>query len=159
MTRFLVLEGDGIGPEIVRASMLALEALDERFGLGLEFETAEVGLAGLARNGVTITDEVLESARLADGVILGPASVSDYPPPAEGGRNVSASFRKSLELYANIRPSYTRAGVPSAAKEMDLVIVRENLEGFYADRSMHVGQGEFMPSEDIALVVGKISTR
>ncbi len=158
MTRFLVLEGDGIGPEIVGAAMTALTALDERFGLNLEFESAEVGLAGLARNGITVTDEILDKARSADGVILGPASVSDYPPPAEGGRNISSAFRKELELYANIRPSYTRANVPSVAREMDLVIVRENLEGFYADRSMYVGQGEFMPSEDMALVVGKITT-
>ncbi|MEE8248236.1 MAG: isocitrate/isopropylmalate family dehydrogenase [Alphaproteobacteria bacterium] len=158
MTRLLVLDGDGIGPEIVAAGVGALEALDARFGLGLELETAVVGLAGLARDGVTITDEVLDRARAVDGVILGPASVSDYPPPEEGGLNVSAAFRKGLELYANIRPSYTREGVPAMASEMDLVVARENLEGFYADRSMVQGQGEFMPSKDMALVVGKITT-
>ena len=156
MARLLVLDGDGIGPEIVGAALMALDALDARFGL--EFEREVVGLAGLAANGITVTDEVLAKARAADGVVLGPASVSDYPPPGEGGRNISAAFRKGLGLYANIRPSYTRAGVPAMARAMDLVIVRENLEGFYADRSMHQGQGEFMPSEDMALVVGKITT-
>ncbi|MEK9725630.1 MAG: isocitrate/isopropylmalate family dehydrogenase, partial [Rhodospirillaceae bacterium] len=65
--------------------------------------------------------------------------------------------RDGLDLYANIRPSRTRPGVPSVAKQMDLVIVRENTEGFYAARAMHAGGGEFMPSPDIAMSLRKIS--
>ena len=70
---------------------------------------------------------------------------------------VPAHFRKSLDLFANVRPSYTRDGVAALGRKMDLVFVRENLEEFYADRNMAVGTGEFMPTEDVALAVGKIT--
>jgi len=82
-----------------------------------------------------------------------------YPPLEQGGINPSSWFRKQLDLYANIRPSYARPGVPCHAADMDLVIVRENTEGFYADRNMAVGSGEFMPTPDVALAIGKVTTK
>jgi len=151
----LVLTGDGIGPEIVAATLPALAALDQRFGLGLNLEERAIGFAGLAAEGSTLPGGVAEAARAADGVLLGPVDTHAYPPLEDGGVNVSAWFRVNFDLYANIRPSYTRAGVPSVAREMDLVIVRENTEGFYADRNMVAGSGEFMPTDDLALAVGK----
>jgi 3-isopropylmalate dehydrogenase len=67
-------------------------------------------------------------------------------------------LRKRLDLYANIRPARSRAGFPPrCGVPVDLVIVRENTEGFYADRSMHLGPGEFMPTPDLALAVRKIT--
>jgi 3-isopropylmalate dehydrogenase len=96
--------------------------------------------------------------RRADGVILGPVSTVDYPPRDEGGVNPSATIRKGLDLYANIRPSRARVGVPALSPRMDLVVVRENTEGFYADRNMFSGSGEFQPTEDMALAVRKITT-
>src|SRR3546814_9298002 len=99
----------------------------------------------------TLSETTFGRASAADGVILGPVSTADYPPPAQGGLNPSAEFRRRLDLYANIRPSRTRPGVRSLAASMDLVIVRENTEGFYADRTMHLGPGEFMPTPDLAI--------
>ncbi len=82
----------------------------------------------------------------------------DYPPRAEGGINVSGELRITLDLYANIRPSRSREGLPYWGRTpMDLVIVRENTEGFYADRNMYWGVGEFMPTPDMALAVRKIT--
>jgi 3-isopropylmalate dehydrogenase len=101
--------------------------------------------------------DVLDAARAADGVILGPVSTYDYPPVEQGGINPSAHIRIALDLYANIRPSRTRAGVVNVAADMDLVVVRENTEGFYADRNMLGGSGEFQPSDDMALAIRKIS--
>ena len=69
----------------------------------------------------------------------------------------SGVIRKELDLYANIRPARTRPGVPAAVKSMDLVIARENTEGFYADRSMFQGSGEFMITEDVATAMRKIT--
>ena len=67
-------------------------------------------------------------------------------------------MRKRLDLYANVRPAKTRPGLPPrCGKPVDLVVVRENTEGFYADRSMHLGPGEFMPTPDLALAVRKIT--
>src|SRR6185312_2235525 len=91
-------------------------------------------------------------------VLLGPVSHNEYPPVAEGGLNPSGELRKALDLYANIRPARSREGFPPrCGKPVDLVIVRENTEGFYADRSMHLGHGEFMPTPDLALAVRKIT--
>ena len=103
-------------------------------------------------------EEVLAACRAADGIVLGPVSHLDYPPRAQGGANPSGDLRIALDLYANIRPSRSRGGLPHWGRTpMDLVIVRENTEGFYADRNMHLGIGEFMPTPDLALSVRKIT--
>ena len=156
--KILILPGDGIGPEITTATMSVLEAANKKFGLSLNFTTEEIGLSSLKKRGTTLPDDVLEAAKRADGVILGPVSHYDYPPRAEGGINVSSEIRVALDLYANIRPSRSRRGIPHYGRTaMDLVIVRENTEGFYSDRNMVAGTGEFMPTEDMALSVRKIT--
>lgn len=158
MTHLLVMEGDGIGPEICAATLVVLRAADRRFGLGLTFTTTPIGFAALRAQGATCPPAAIEAAKAADGVILGPVSHNDYPPVAEGGLNPSGEMRRRLDLYANIRPARTRGGFPPrCGSAVDLVIVRENTEGFYADRSMHLGPGEFMPTPDLALSVRKIT--
>ena len=157
-THFLVLPGDGIGPEIVDATLDVLREADRIFGLDLTFETAAIGFDSLKTAGATITDDVVAQAKRAAGVILGPVSHNEYPPVAEGGLNPSGELRKRLDLFANIRPARSRAGLrPRCGRDLDLVIVRENTEGFYADRSMHKGPGEFMPTPDVAVAVRKIT--
>jgi len=157
--KLLVLAGDGIGPEITQATLAVLGAVDRRFQLGLTFDHMEIGWAAHRRTGSTLPPTVLEAARRAAGTILGPISHLDYPPTELGGINVSAAFRKELDLYANIRPARTRQGVPHVGRDMDLVIVRENTEGFYADRNMVAGSGEFMPEPGMALALRKVTAR
>ena len=156
--RLLVLEGDGIGPEIARATVQVLRAVDDALDLGLAFERAEIGFAALRVTGTTFPHAVFELAQGADGVILGPVSHNSYPPAPEGGLNPSAQLRTRLDLYANIRPARTRGGLPPrCGRPLDLVVVRENTEGFYADRSMFLGPGEMMPDPDLALAIRKVS--
>jgi 3-isopropylmalate dehydrogenase len=158
--KILVLPCDGIGPEIVAASLEVLHAADQRFKLGLSFDHDLVGFDSLARYGTTLRQEILERARSCDGVILGTQSHADYPAPEQGGRNVSAGFRIGLDLYANVRPARTRPFLESnmkPGKTMDLVIMREATEGFYPDRNMTRGWGEVMPSPDMALSTRKIT--
>ena len=155
--KFLVWPGDGIGLEIVPVAVAALEALDARFKLDVELEEQPIGLASLEIHGNTLPDASIEAASNADGVIMGPVHSLAYPPIEEGGRSPSGVIRKELDLYANIRPARTRPGVPAAVKSMDLVIARENTEGFYADRSMFQGSGEFMITEDVATAMRKIT--
>jgi 3-isopropylmalate dehydrogenase len=158
LTKLVVMEGDGIGPEIGAVTIAVLREADQRFGLGLQFSTASIGLTALRQLGTTFPAAALEAAQAADGVILGPVSHNDYPPVAEGGLNPSGELRKRLDLFANIRPALTRGGFPPrCGSPVDLVIVRENTEGFYADRSMFLGPGEFMPTPDLALAVRKIT--
>jgi 3-isopropylmalate dehydrogenase len=155
--QLLVLPGDGIGPEITEAAVQVLQAVDRQYELGLTLDHDEVGFTSLAKHGTTLREELLERAKSYDGIILGPQSHLDYPPPSEGGINISASFRVKLDLYANIRPAYTRAFLGRGVPGMDLVIVRELTEGFYADRNMFKGWAELMPTEDMAISLRKIT--
>jgi len=155
--KILVLPGDGIGPEITAATMTALTALNDKLSLKLDFSQRALGLEALTKEGSTLPDSLMDAIKAADGVVMGPVDTYAYPPKEEGGINPSATLRKELDLYANIRPSRARPGVPALTPDMDLVIARENTEGFYADRNMFSGSGEFMPTEDVALAVRKIT--
>jgi len=157
--KLLVLPGDGIGPEITDATLEVLEAASKKFSLGLKFETQPVGLQTLKSHGTTMPDGLLGRASEADGIILGPLDQMSYPAREKGGINVSAVFRVKLDLYANIRPARTRPGLGKVKEAMDLVIVRECTEGFYADRNMHVGNGEFMPTPDVAMSMRKVTAQ
>jgi 3-isopropylmalate dehydrogenase len=152
------MPGDGIGPEITAATLGVLREADRLLQLGFEFTEAAVGLSPLASQGTTFPESSFEAAKAADGVILGPVSHNDYPPVAQGGINPSGALRKRLDLFANVRPAKTREGFPArCGKPVDLVVMRENTEGFYADRNMFMGLGEFMPTADVALAVRKIT--
>ena len=155
----LVLPGDGIGPEITPRTLQVLQAADKALGLDLTFETHDIGLKSLAEQGTTLSDATLARIPEVDGVILGPVSHYDYPPRAEGGINPSAELRTKFELFANIRPCRSREGLTVLREPMDLVIVRENTEGFYSDRNMYAGTGEFMPDENTALSIRKVTAK
>jgi 3-isopropylmalate dehydrogenase len=156
--RLLVLEGDGIGPEICAATLAVIEAAARALQLEFALEAATIGFAALRAHGSTVPPDLLARARAVDGVILGPISHNDYPPAADGGLNPSAELRTKLDLFANIRPARSRGGFPPrCGQPVDLVIMRENTEGFYADRSMHLGPGEMMPTPDLAIAVRKIT--
>jgi len=158
-TTILVLPGDGIGPEITPPTLQVLAAADRALGLNLEVEIHDIGLTSLAEQGTTLTDATLARIPEVDGVILGPVSHYDYPPRNEGGINPSAELRTRFVLHSNIRPCRSRAGLTVLRDPMDVVIVRENTEGFYADRNMHAGNGEFMPEEDMALSIRKVTAK
>ena len=157
--KILVLPGDGIGPEIVEAGLSVLTVLNEARGLGIELEYDDVGFASLKKYGTTLRDELVEKAKGFDGVILGPQSNMDYPPEDEGGVNISAIFRIQLDLYANARPARTRPGVAQGKEGLDLVVMRELTEGFYADRNLFMGNGEFMPTPDVAMSLRKVTAK
>lgn len=155
----LILPGDGIGPEITASSIKVLDAVDRRFGLGLRYTWRDIGFEALKAQGTTLPDDILGLAREMDVVVLGPISHLDYPPRDQGGVNVSAAFRTKLDLFANIRPAKTRPFVPHRGTEMDLVIMREATEGMYPDRNMVAGSGEFMPTDDVAISMRKITAK
>jgi 3-isopropylmalate dehydrogenase len=157
--KIAVLPGDDIGPEITDAALKILQAASTRFGLKLEFDVQEVGMAAHRRTGTTMPESALEAARAADAIILGPAGMTAYPPRHDGGINVPGTVRKQLDLFANLRPARSRQGVPRAHPGLDLMIVRENTEGFYADRNLHNGYGEFMPTPDCAMSVRVITAK
>ncbi len=153
--RLIVLPGDGIGPEITRATMAVLEAANARFGLKLDLRPMEAGAAALASQGETIPAAVEEAVRAADGLVLGPMDTYAY---AGKATNPSGHFRRSLDLYANIRPARTYPGLRSpTGAEFDMVIVRENTEGFYADRNMEQGNAEILVTPDVCVSMRRIT--
>lgn len=156
--KLLVLEGDGIGPEISKATVSVLDAIGKRLGLSFEYDYMPIGFAALEKEGTTFPKKTLEVVPDFDGIILGPVSHNDYPEPSKGGLNPSGQLRIGLDLYANIRPALSRPGFPPpCGKPVDLVVVRENTEGFYADRTMFMGNGEFMPTPDLAMSLRKVT--
>ncbi|CCF01145.1 putative isocitrate dehydrogenase (plasmid) [Sinorhizobium fredii HH103] len=157
--KLLVLPGDGIGPEITAATLKVLKAADAEIELGLDFEQQDIGLKALAEQGTTLPDAVMKRVPEADGVILGPVSHYEYPSRDKGGINPSGELRTRFELYANIRPCRSREGLTILRKPMDLVLVRENTEGFYSDRNMFAGTGEFMPDPDMAFSIRKVTAK
>jgi len=154
--RILVLPGDGIGPEITAATLTVLRAAADRFKLDLDLIEDIAGHESLQRYGTTVRPELLEMARAADGLVLGPTATFDFN-PAKGEINPSAFFRKNLDLFANIRPARTFGGVPSKVGAFDLVVVRENTEGFYADRNMEQGNGEILVTKDVVISLRRIT--
>ncbi|WP_414441240.1 isocitrate/isopropylmalate dehydrogenase family protein [Burkholderia sp. 22PA0106] len=157
--KLAVLPGDDIGPEIMDATLAVVREADKKFGLDLSLEIHEVGMSLHRKRGTTLPPEVVEAARAADGVLLGPGGMTLYPPAGEGGINIPGTIRKQLDLFANIRPARSRPGVPMAHPGLDCVIVRENTEGFYADRNMFKGYGEFMPTPDSAIALRLITAK
>jgi 3-isopropylmalate dehydrogenase len=155
--RLFVLPGDGIGPEICEATVTVLKAADRVFGLGLSYDYEEIGFVSLEKYGTTLRDETIARSKDYDGIILGPVSHMDYPPRDKGGPNPSAQFRVQLDLYANVRPARSRPFLNTNGKEMDLVIMREATEGFYPDRNMFKGSGEFMPTPDVVISMRKLT--
>ena len=156
--QILFLAGDGIGPEITAATKTVLRAVTEICDRAIKLTDADIGFRALESSGCTIPDSVRAAAKEADGVVLGPVSHNAYPPVAEGGLNPSGTLRKDFDLYANVRPARVWEGVPRlSAEPFHLTVMRENLEGFYADRNMFQGPGEFMPDPDTALAFRKIT--
>lgn len=157
--QILILPGDGIGPEITAATVETLQAASNRFDLSLDLQNDLVGHASYEKYATTIRDEILVKARAADGVILGPAATFDFKDEAKGEINPSKFLRKKLDLFANIRPSRTWQGFPGPVGEFDLVVVRENTEGFYSDRNMEQGSGEILVTPDVAISMRRITRK
>ncbi len=157
--KILVLPGDGIGPEITAATLAVLDRANAKFKLGLEWQMMDIGMKTLKAQGSTLPESVMDAARKAPGIILGPVDHLQYPSRDKGGINPSGELRVKLDLFANIRPAKSRMGLGLTGKPVDLVIFRECTEGFYADRNMFTGIGEFMPTEDMALAVRKVTAR
>lgn len=157
--RIVVLEGDGIGPEIVPAAVEVMQAAVGKHGGAVELITKPIGLAALERLGRTVPEETHEAIMASDGVILGPVTSHVYDIFKPEAANPSAYMRKAFDLYANHRPARTRAGVKARADNVDLVVMRENTEGFYADRNLLDGNGELRPDPDTVLSVRLVTRK
>ena len=155
--KLVVLPGDGIGPETMAATVEVLQAASERFDLGLSLEQDVAGHESLRRHGATVTPELLGKVKAADGLMLGPMATYDFKDESKGEINPSKFFRKELDLYANIRPARTWPSIENKVGAFDLVVVRENTEGFYADRNIESGNSEMLITPDVVVSLRRIT--
>ena len=126
-----LIPGDGIGPELARATVTVLEAT----GLSFEWRQVEAGESQIAIHGTPLPENVLESIRETRVALKGPITT----PVGVGFRSVNVSLRQALDLYANLRPARSMKGVATRYEDIDLVIVRENTEDLYAGIEHMVG--------------------
>src|SRR5215218_5070778 len=152
--RLGVLEGDGIGPEIVPAATRVVDAALARTGGAVDWVPLPIGWTAIHQHGEHTPASTVEALVGLDGWLLGPHDSAAYPEPHRSQLNPSGALRKRFDLFANIRPAKGVAGSAAVAPDADLVIARENTEGFYADRNTYAGTGEFMPSPDVAIAMG-----
>ncbi|WP_111766009.1 isocitrate/isopropylmalate dehydrogenase family protein [Nakamurella deserti] len=153
-----VLYGDGIGPEIVPSSVAIVDAAFDAAGLQpVKWVELPLGAAAIESHSAHTPTETLDALADLDGWLLGPHDSASYPEPYKSQLNPSGTIRKHFGLYANIRPAKALEGGNSVVPGTDLVIVRENTEGFYADRNTFAGTGEFMPTPDVAIAMGIIT--
>lgn len=155
--KIVVLPGDGIGPETMTVTVDVLHTVSQKFGLNLQLEHDIAGHASLQKHGATVTDALLDKVKTADGLMLGPMSTYDFKDESKGEINPSKFFRKKLDLFANIRPAKTYVGVKSITTDFDLIVVRENTEGFYADRNVESGNSEILITPDVAISLRRIT--
>lgn len=155
-----VLYGDGIGPEIVRSALAVVKAaLRHAGGPTLHFIELPMGWDGIKRFDDPLPPVTIDTLKTCDGWLMGPHDCAAYPPEHIEKLNPSGKLRHLFDLYANIRPNKALPDVQCIASGADLVIVRENTEGFYPDRSMYKGSGEVLVTPDLALVTGVFSRK
>ncbi|MGC2235317.1 MAG: isocitrate dehydrogenase (NAD(+)) [Pyrinomonadaceae bacterium] len=143
-----LIPGDGIGPEIVAATVRVIEAS----GVEIEWETHIIGAQALEKYGTTIPDATIESIKRNRVALKGPLTT----PIGKGFTSVNVGLRKALDLYANVRPVKALPNVPCRYPELDLVIVRENTEDLYSGLEHVVVPGVV---ESIKIITEKASTR
>jgi isocitrate dehydrogenase (NAD+) len=149
MTRTVTLiPGDGIGPEVTEAVVRIVDAA----GVSIEWEWHEAGMAAFARTGQALPNELLDSIRRNTLALKGPITT----PIAEGFASVNVGLRKTLDLYANLRPVWNIPGIPARFSDVDLVIVRENTEDLYAGLEHEVVPGVV---ESLKIITERASTR
>lgn len=155
--RIGILEGDDIGHEIVPASVEVARRATEIAGQRIEWVDLPIGRRALDTHGHTLPHDTLDTLDTLDGWILGPIGHRDYP-KGPGAVNPHPILRKHFDLFANVRPTRSFPGIGCLHDDIDMVIVRENNEGFQPDRNVVAGSGEFRPSHDVTISVRVITT-
>ena len=151
-----ILDGDDIGLEIVPAAVEVARAAAARTGLQIDWRPMPIGRTALDSHGSTFPEGTMETLAGMDGFILGPIGHQAYP-KVPGAINPHPIMRKGFNLFANVRPTRSYPGLGALYDNIDLVIVRENNEGFQPDRNVVAGSGEFRPTEEVTISVRVIT--
>ena len=134
MTTVTLIPGDGIGPEVARATRRVVDAL----GAPITWDVQEAGLPAIKTHGDPLPNHVLESIRKNKVAIKGPVTT----PVGTGFRSINVALRQELDLFASVRPCKLYPGVPSRFDSIDIVVVRENTEDLYEGIEFEMGSAQ-----------------
>ena len=141
-----VIRGDGIGPEIMDATLRVLDALQ----CGFQYEFVEAGLEALEKHGTLLPEHTLEAIAKHRVALKSPLTT----PVGEGFSSINVELRKRFDLYANVRPAISFPGTKSRYENIDLITVRENTEGAY------IGEGQALSADgQVATLTQRITRR
>ncbi len=143
-----VLPGDGIGPEVTKATLRVLDAA----GADLDYEFHTAGADAVAEEGEPLPERVLESIRRTQVALKGPITTQ----VGKGFQSVNVQLRQKLDLYANLRPTRSLESIPSRFENVDIIVVRENTEDLYAGLEHTVVPGVV---ESLKIITEVASTR
>ena len=143
--KITVIRGDGIGPEIMDATLYVLD----RLGAGLEYEYAEAGLAAMEKSGELLPQATLDSIARNKVALKSPLTT----PVGGGFSSLNVALRRHFDLYANVRPAHSFPNTKSRySSGVDLITVRENTEGAY------IGEGQTLSEDgETAMLMQKIT--
>ena len=139
-----LIPGDGIGPSIADVAVRVIAAS----GVAIEWERVEAGMTAIDKYKDPLPPHVTDSIRRTRAALKGPLTT----PVGSGFRSVNVALRKEFDLYSNVRPARSFEGVPSRYSEVDIVIVRENTEEFYAGIEHYID-----PSRSAAETIGVVT--
>ena len=129
-----MIAGDGIGPELSESALSVIEAVSDGGGPDLDVVRLEAGDGALARTGSALPAETLSAIRESDACLKAPVG--------ESAADVIVVLRRTLDLYANVRPARSYPGTPALRDDIDMVIVRENTEDLYTGKEFEVDRGQ-----------------
>ena len=148
-----LLYGDGIGPEITKATEVIMKEAVKKAGVEAEFPVFPMGWEGIEKYGDPVPEITKEGLKHVHGWIFAPHDSAAYPEEHFRKTNPSGTMRHYFDLYSNMRPARSYPGVRSRVGEADVIVFRENSEGSLPDHNMYRGLGEFMPTPDMAMSI------
>jgi isocitrate dehydrogenase (NAD+) len=146
--RVTLIPGDGVGPEVIGAAVKVIEAA----GVKLDWDHQLAGAAAMRRWGSPVPEALLASLKRTGVALKGPLETR----VGEGYRSINVYLRKAFDLYANLRPVKSQAGVPTPFRGVDLIVIRENTEDLYAGIEHQVAPGVV---ESVKVITARASTR
>ena len=130
--KIAIMRGDGIGPELTESTLKVLDAVEDRYGVKLDFVEVEAGDSCLKKRGVALPEETISAIKSSDACLKGPVG--------ETAADVIVKLRLLLELYANLRPLKSYPNTPYMRSDIDMLFVRENTEGVYKGLELSIDE-------------------
>ena len=141
--KITIINGDGIGPEIMDATLRVLDAV----GAGLEYEHVDAGLMALEKHGDLLPEQTLSTISKNSVCLKGPLTT----PIGKGFSSINVALRRHFKLYANIRPAITFPGTKSKFDDIDIITVRENTEGAYRQEGQFINEDRTVAKAEIVI--------